>query len=288
MIDRLIRDIVNLIIYGGLFIGLCASCITALSLEVTGHDHLFFLYSVWIGVCTAALYSGHRVIGLQKMAHIRTSERFNVIRKYETHIWIYFLVWVILSGYLFFKIGSWSLMWWMLPGGFIAFGYVLPLLFGKKRLRDLGWGKIVMIGWSWAWLTTFIPLWYLAHEPLWIVCLLTLLRMMFIIAITVPFEVRDMMVDKSVGLMTLPEKFGKKGTHLIVMVLCLGMMLLSGIAAWHYSNPAFFLTITFISILTYAINQYSPKTQDDYFFGGLTDGLMIIALLSYLVIHHLV
>lgn len=281
MIDRLLRDIVNLLIYGGFFIALCASCITALSLEIHHHVEEHFLYTLWIGVCTGALYCGHRVIGLKKMAHIQTSERFNVIRRYEKHIWTYFVTWILLAIVMLYFIGSFRLLIWMLPGGFIAIGYILPLFFGQKRLRDLGWGKIIMIGWSWAWLTSFVPLWFLAEEPAWIAWLLTLERMIFIMAITIPFEIRDIEVDRSVGLTTLPEKFGQKGTKAITWISCISIVVLSYIPAYYYGNYAYFITMSVISVITFFIIQYSHKTREEYFFGGLTDGLMIIALLCY-------
>jgi 4-hydroxybenzoate polyprenyltransferase len=288
LINKVLRDIVNLLIYGGAFIGLCAACITSLSLSINSRADEFFMYTIWIGVCTAALYCGHRVIGLSKMAHIRTSERFNVIRKYERHIWTYFILWILLSGILFFMIGSFRLVIWMLPGGFIAFGYVLPLLLGKRRLRDLGWTKIIMIGWSWAWLTTFVPLYFLANEPLFIVSIMTLERMLFIIALTIPFEIRDIQVDRSVGLMTLPEKFGQKGTTIFMWCLCIGMIFLSYWAGYHYFNQAYFVTMVIISICSLLVYRYSFKTQDDYFFGGLTDGLMILALILKVGLSHFI
>ena len=288
MINKALRDIVNLLIYGGAFIGLCAACLTALSLRINGKEDSFFMYTLWIGICTAALYSGHRVIGLKKMEHIKTSERFNVLRKYQNHIWIYFVIWIILSGILFLTFGTFQLLIWMLPGGFIAVGYVLPVILGKKRLRDLGWTKIIMIGWSWAWLTSFVPLYYLAKEPLFMVSVMTLERIFFIIAITIPFEIRDMQVDKSVGLMTLPEKFGKRNTTLLVWSLCIGIVLLSYVAAYHYFNDAYFITMVIISICILFIYRHSSKTQDTYFFGGLTDGLMILALLLHIGLNHFI
>jgi 4-hydroxybenzoate polyprenyltransferase len=288
LINKALRDIVNLLIYGGAFIGLCAASITALSLKIDGREDSYFMYTIWIGICTAALYCGHRVIGLKKMEHIQTSERFNVIRKYQRHIWVYFVIWIILAGILFLSFGNFRLLIWMMPGGFIAFGYVLPLLFGKKRLRDLGWTKIIMIGWSWAWLTSFVPLYFLAREPLLMVSVMTVERMFFIIAITVPFEIRDMQVDKSIGLMTLPEKFGQKNTTLLMWSLCISIVLLSYVAAYHYFNIAYFITMVIISICTLFIYRHSSKTQDTYFFGGLTDGLMILALLLQVGLSHFI
>jgi hypothetical protein len=147
LIGRLIRDITNLLIYGGLFIGLCAACITALTFEVIGRASENLTYTILVGTATAALYSIHRVIGLHKTAHLKTSERFVTIREF---------------------------LLWLLPGGVIAFTYVIPFLSGGRRLRDLGWGKIVMIGWSWAWLTAFIPMFYFGEASIQMAVLIAL------------------------------------------------------------------------------------------------------------------
>lgn len=281
LINKVLRDVVNLLIYGGFFIGLCASCMTALTLEINGHvdEHLDYIY--WIGVATAALYCGHRVIGLNKVAHLRTTERFNVIRQYRTHIWIYFFFWSLLTAVIFLVRIPLDLFFWLLPGGVIALGYILPVLSGKRRFRDLGWSKIIMIGWSWGWLTAFIPAWYVAGEPLQLAVFQGIERMLFIIAITIPFEVRDMQVDQSIGLHTLPDKLGRKRTLIICWILCVGVVFLSFLTGFHYYNVPYSLTSVFIVICTLLINHVSYRETDDYFFGGLTDGLMIIALLIY-------
>jgi hypothetical protein len=46
LINKALRDIVNLLIYGGAFIGLCAACITALSLEINATEDTYFLYTL--------------------------------------------------------------------------------------------------------------------------------------------------------------------------------------------------------------------------------------------------
>ena len=254
---------------------------TALTLEANGNvdAHLHYIY--WIGMATAALYCGHRVIGLHKVAHIRTSERFNVIRQYKTHIWIYFFSWTVLTGIFFFLWIPLDLFFWLMPGGVVALGYILPVLEGKRRFRDLGWSKIIMIGWSWAWLTAFIPAWYVAGEPLQLAIFQGIERMLFIIAITIPFEIRDIKVDQSIGLLTLPEKLGRKRTLIICWIMCAVIVFLSFVIGFHYYNVPYFLTSAFVVIFTLAINHVSYRITDDYFFGGLTDGLMIIALLIY-------
>jgi len=281
LINRLLRDFVNLLIYGGTFIGLCAACITALSLELTGKTDQNMRYILCIGAATAALYSAHRVIGLQKLAHIKTNERYNVIRRYETHIWVYCILWIIVTLWLFIPLFNFKLILWLIPGGSIAAGYVIPILAGKQRLRDLGWGKIILIGWSWGWLTAFIPLWYFADAPLQMAIVNGVERMLFIILLTIPFEIRDFKVDQSVGLITMPEKLGKKKTYRITVLFCLMIILLSAVIAFHYINPPYLLSMAITSLIVLPMLKYSYTIDDDYYFGGLIDGLMIVVLLLY-------
>jgi 4-hydroxybenzoate polyprenyltransferase len=281
LINKILRDVINLLLYGGGFIGLCAACITALSFELTGRAEENLHYILFIGTATAALYAGHRVIGLKKVDHINSSERYAVIRKYKVHIWIYCILWILLSLWLFLPMASVEFVLWLLPGGFIAGTYVIPFLPGSRRLRDLGWWKILLIGWSWGWLTAFIPLWHFANSSIQLSIIHGLERMLFIIAITIPFEIRDLHVDQSIGLTTLPEKLGKKKTMRIALILCICIVLFSAVASFHYFNLAYVyaMMITCLPILPFI--HWSYSMQDDYFYGGLTDGLMIFALLMY-------
>lgn len=288
MINKFIRDLVNLLIYGGGFIGLCAACITALSFELTGRVEANLPYLFFIGTVTAALYCGHRVIGLQKLSHIQTTERFEVIRKYEKHIWAYCVLWIGVSVWLFIPIANLDLVLWFIPGGIIGLIYVLPVLPGKRRLRDLGWGKILMIGWSWGWLTAFIPLWNFSEASIQLAVIHGIERMMFIVLISIPFEIRDIQVDRSVGLITLPEKIGKKNINRLALALCILIMLFSFLPSFHYLNPAYCVAMTCSSFAVIPMIRYSYATQDDYFFGGLTDGVMIIALYLFMLVNQFV
>ena len=281
MINKLIRDVVNLLIYGGSFIGLCAACITALSLELTGKTDQYLDYIFFIGTATAALYSAHRVIGLRKLAHIKSSERYDIIRQYKMHIWIYCVLWIGVTLWLFIPLASLELILWLIPGGSIGAAYVIPFLSGNKRLRDLGWGKILMIGWSWGWLTAFVPLWYFADAPLQMAIINGVERMLFIIVLTIPFEIRDFRVDLSVGLITMPEKLGRGKTYRLTVLFCVLVILLSAVISFHYINLPYVIAMTLTSIVVLPIVKYSYYIEDDYYFGGLIDGLMIFALLMY-------
>ncbi|MBK9105034.1 MAG: UbiA family prenyltransferase [Saprospiraceae bacterium] len=287
MTGKFIRDIVNLLIYGGGFIGLCASCITALSFELTGQAEQNLPYIFLIGAATAALYALHRVVGLNKTVHLKTSERFSIIRKYQFHIRVYTVIWAMISLSLLASFNL-SFLLLLLPGGIIAFTYVIPFLSGGRRLRDLGWAKIVMIGFSGSWLTAVIPLGYFTEASIQMIVIHGLERMLFIMLLTIPFEIRDLHLDRSVGLITIPEKLGRKRTSRIAIILCIAVISLSGLAAFQYFNLAYVIAMSLTSLLVIPLIHFSYAIEDDYFFGGLMDGLMIAVLWVFIIVNHFV
>ena len=286
MIDRLLRDFVNLLIYGGAFIGLCAACITALTFELSGQAGENLQYVFLIGAATASLYTIHRIVGLQKTAHLVTSDRFAIIRKYQSHIRVYAVLWVMLAIWLSIPFLSVPFVLWILPGGIVGFAYVIPFLPGGKRLRDLGWGKILMISWSWAWLTAVLPLGCITHSSIQMIIIHGLERMFFVMLIAIPFEIRDLKVDRSLGLITMPEKLGPRKTQRIAWLLAGLTIFLSFIGSFHYFNPAYGMAISLSCLLMIPLIKLSYKTEDDYFFGGLLDGMLILSLWFFIVIHH--
>lgn len=278
MTGKFVKDFVNLLIYGGAFIGLCAACITALTFELTGQADNNLTYIFLVGAATASLYALHRVIGLNRTMYHTTLGRFGIIRKYQFHIRVYTVFWVMLTLGFLMPILSLRFLLILTPGALIGFAYVIPFLPDGRRLRDLGWGKILMISWSWAWLTAVVPLWYFTEASGQLIVIHGLERMLFIMVIAIPFEIRDLNVDRSVGLITMPDKLGKKKTIRIVYILTGLILFLAFIASFHYFNPAYGIAIGITSVLLIPLISHSYSIDDDYYFGGLTDGMMIVAL----------
>ncbi|MEO5905180.1 MAG: hypothetical protein ABIQ11_00525 [Saprospiraceae bacterium] len=287
MLNKHIRDIVNLLLYGGAFIGLCAACITALTFELAGRVDDNLSYILLIGSATAALYSAHRVIGLQKVSHVRSHERYSVIRQYKQHIWAYFFVWLGLTIWFLIPLWNVTFVLWLIPGGVIAVTYVMPFLSGGRRLRDLGWVKILLIGWSWAWLTAFLPAYYFSEISMHLSVIIGIERLLFIVAITIPFEIRDLKIDQSVGLVTMPARFGLKRSIWWGRIMCALVVILSMLLSFHFFDPDYVISMFLICVMTIWVLQKSSVITDDYFFSGVTDGLMILALVVYWILEML-
>ena len=112
-----------------------------------------------------------------------------------------------------------------------------------------------------------------------------LARLLFIMLIAIPFEIRDLNIDKSLGLITVPEKLGSKRTRRIARIMCGGVIFLSLISSFHYFNQPYVIAMGLTSLSVLPMINFSYVTSDDYFFGGLVDGTMIIALWMFKVVN---
>jgi 4-hydroxybenzoate polyprenyltransferase len=257
---------------------------TGLTFDLIGVPGKHTGYLLLVGVATAALYAVHRVVGIQKVPHAGEYERYTIIRKYKQHIWLYSLVWTGLSVWYFIPFANWKFFLMLLPGGVVAVAYVLPFLRHWRQLRDLGWIKIILIGWSWGWLTAFIPAYYFENIPLHLAIIIGLERALFIIALTIPFDIRDIRIDTSVGLLTMPSRFGMRTTIRTGWALCVAVLFLAFLSSFHFFNTGYFLAMLVACAMTLWIISKSSDVRDDYFFSGLADGVMIIAAVTYMVI----
>src|SRR5690606_5610779 len=87
----------------------------------------------------------------------------------------------------------------------LSFAYSIPILpfKDKKRLKDFGWVKILVLTLVWTIVTSVLPILYhergLVAYPYEI-----LMRFVFMFTLCVAFDIRDMQTDLEAGIATLP------------------------------------------------------------------------------------
>ena len=101
--------------------------------------------------------------------------------------------------------------------------------------------------------------------------------MVFIFAITIPFDIRDLKVDAHTKVRTLPGRLGIKTAkylaYLALVLMFLFAYLNYALLAYNSTN----LILLSLSILISACCvHFSDKTENDYFFTGLVDGQMTL------------
>ena len=118
------------------------------------------------------------------------------------------------------------------------------------------------------------------------VVLLVVHEFLFMAAITVPFDVRDLFQDKQNSLQTLPTMLGEKRA----MLLCYGfllfylILLLLPIHPLNLWNAAGL--ILSICLSAWVISKSNPS-RNEYFYFLFLDGMMIVQLLILLTMNML-
>jgi len=228
---------------------------------------------------TLCLYAIHRIVGIQKVQAFNKKYRYHIIEKYQTHILVYAVVGVSMAALLFFQL-NWINQLLIVVPSLLAFGYVLPFFGGQRRLRDFAL--------VWAVITVILPLVegreYLVPTD----ALLFLERGVFIFAITIPFDIRDLKVDQHIDVKTIPSAIGEQRAKGLAIRLLFANCVLTTVI-WKlgiYSLPAA-IGIGVTYLLTSLIISFSTKDRHDYFYTGLMDGTMILQfLIVFLFTNH--
>lgn len=210
---------------------------------------------------------------------------------YNNRFWIW--VWVIVGG-----IGSGFTALFLPPAGWrtlavpalISLLYVvqfIPAQNGLRTLRELPGAKILLIAACWAVVGSFLPLvfdrnpdarvWWMWGE-----------KCAFILAITIPFDIRDLKYDDA-HMRTLPQLLGLGGAKtsaLVLVVISAGLTLGALLSGW-YTPPYAVATWVALVPAAWLIAGTHEDRPELYFTAGLDGtialmgGLQLLALFLF-------
>lgn len=163
--------------------------------------------------------------------------------------------------------------------------YAAPVLTRNRNLRDVSGIKILIIALVWAGVSVTLPL--LDHPGISLLdkMLMFLQRTLFIIVITLPFEIRDLEFD-SKHLGTIPQKIGIKKTRL------LGWSLLGVILILEFLKTEFqalnFIVLLGVSLLAAAGLKLAKTRQSVYFTAFWIEAIPIVWVVLWFILQILV
>lgn len=174
---------------------------------------------------------------------------------------------------------------WLFFAGIIAVGYSIPLFPALHSnngrlywpLRRMGILKTHLVALIWTLSTALLPALHIGEPPnslaLW---LIVATRYLFVFALTLPFEIRDIDLDKSIGIQTLPILIGKERT-LSVGRACL--LLATFLTTTHYlflSFRPFVWTVLIASFFACAYLSEEARRQNTlWYYTFALDGLFV-------------
>jgi len=282
------KAIFNYFVFGSWWVSLCAAALGLLTwLELTGnwwHAPLF----IFIFGSTLVVYNMNMISGLRELRDSGTkSERHHWCMNNEVLMKSTLAFGLLLSG------GSvWFLneaIWFLIvPLGLVAFAYTIPIVrkeANKIRIREIGLWKIFLIASVWAGMTAILPAvnlygfkqvfelgsWQLAFG-----------RFLFILAITIPFDIRDLANDANKGVRTIPSVIGWKLSVLASHVLLVAFILLIWFRLGAH-HPFFVGYAISTAITTVLVAIASPK-RSDFYCSFWLEGTMLIQFMAVLLI----
>lgn len=267
------KQISRLYFYGNIHIAL-AAVFFAIEPFVIRDLALDPNYLVFVFGSTLAMYNLHRLIGLSKIRSQMKEERFGIIKKDKQSIIILGVIGSLLSIYTLQFI-DWAVIKLLFLPILFSMAYVLPLFPSKKRFRDYNGIKIFLIAGVWAFICCPIFLNIGLSTP-WIVLIL-IERFLFILAITIPFDIRDQSVDRISELGTLVTFLNeKKAVQLSLLLLFLSFCCLI-LCYVIYPFPFHFLVIYgIIFLISFFSLMKVRQAKPDLYFTGWLDGLILL------------
>lgn len=268
-------------IYFNFFVALVLSALTASTYAI--FDYLGFQWYVVLSVFLGSmvLYTFHR---LYKIDHIPVG------RLGERHLWVLrnsgkakavmvscvFLLMLLLPNF------SADSIIWLVPAGILSLGYTVPLVPGEKnwwRFRDIPFAKPLIIALVVSYLTLAFPVF--EQEGIGTVFQPDVMkawseRLLFILAVTIPFEMRDLSDDRQAGLETVATEFGFRVSRQLVLAVAVAWFGLSG---WHAYELAFawpFVVgpLVLLAALLLALRSLNPH-RGELFYVLVFEGMIL-------------
>ena len=279
-----LRYLANLLVYSNIFIGLCAVAMVAAT-EIWWNIPLQFdVLDVFVFCGTLSSYTLHRLVAFRNPnSNKRAAVRWSFDRK--NLFYVLFVLGVSGTGICFFLLDR-KVQLFLLLFGFLTVFYSVPLFFTKnlKKFRDFPGLKIFLIAFVWAGVSVVLPM--VANDiPVFNVTgqLFLLERALFIFLITLPFDIRDVALDRKENVATIPNTFGIKKTKWLGYACIVLLLFLNFVNFYHTIFPIalFGIFAVFYGSTAYFIGTSSPN-RHEMFCLFWVDGLMLGLFLCHL------
>lgn len=280
---KLLRNALNWLLYSNVFIAICAMAFTLQGYLLLHQAIRWDLVAVMSGVATLFVYLLIRVAATARIREYHAEERWDFFLRYH-RVWRVIVVIAFFACLILYFLLPFRIQMVLLLPGVISVFYGLP--FGKKekpfRLRDFGVTKIFMISFVWAFIGSMLPavnaeLRAFDKEVL----ILFAANYFFIFGITLPFDLKDLIVDAKSEVKTIPALLGEQNTYSL-SYLCL--FISDGLHAWlqHLSaSDAYDFTspVSYSILVAGAIIFLTSKKKESIYYFGLLDGSILLQFL---------
>jgi len=265
----------NFYIHSSIHVAVSVTSLAALiSLEFIGTYQLSVLWFIFLG--TISGYNFVKYAGVAKLHHYSLTQNLKIIQVFSLFAFLGLLYFFTLQSRDFMVLTSFL--------GFCTILYAIPFFPKHTNLRNLKGTKIFIIAFVWAGVCVLLPL--VENMPLldWRIVVKWLQVFLFVISITIPFELRDLKYDDD-SLGTLPQLIGIKNVKALGYFLMAVVILLQGFL-YDFSWVMMF-SVLLIGIVTIIAIRYAKKKQTKFYASFWVEAIPIVWLMLHLGILYL-
>ena len=206
-------------------------------------------------------------------------------QKLNSKSYFHFIILVVSSvtSVLFLKTLRLDTLVLLVPVVIVSLFYSLSVVKHNSKyitLREFPYVKIFLIAFSWAFITVVLPLINSDLDFTYFNFIEFIVRFLFVIAITIPFDIRDVKTDKP-SLYTIPQLVGeensKKISYLFIFINMLFYMIL-------YKKIEVVVFILFFAILTSLLVKFTNKNRNQIYYSLVIESTSILLYLVFFVV----
>lgn len=243
--------------------------VTELYVGLPYNENLDFF--IFYGTITG--YNFIKYAGIAKLHHIRLTKNLKIIQ-------IFSLASFVLMLFYASKLKL-NTLFVFLPLGILTLLYTVPFLNGlTKSLRSVTSLKIIIIAFVWGITTVLLPVLDVDHPVNIDIIIQIIQRMLFVIVLTIPFDIRDLKFDHK-NLQTLPQVLG------IERVKKLGFVLLAITIVLEFfitPNNTFKMVYLIVFFLLLVLLQRAERKQTTYYASFWVESIPIVWFILLFVI----
>jgi len=270
------KNIFRFYINASFHVALAVVCLTDITIQEfdVPRNHAFLLF---VFLATITGYNFVKYAGIANLHHLSLAKNLRQIQISS------FTVFAGLVFLAFFQSSSVLLFSGIL--GLFTLSYALPLFGNNTNLRGFTGLKIFVIAFVWAGVTVLLPLADSINLCKWDVVVVFLQRFFLVLALILPFEIRDLQFDVA-QLGTIPQKFGVQGTRIVGLVLVCFFVLLEFFN--HQTSMANTISLIFVATLLVILIRYSTVDQSKYYASFWVESVPILWWLLFTLLMEII
>ena len=262
--NKFLRNTLNFYINSSLHVAIAVVCLSAVSLLNFGVD-LDYPLLVFIFLGTITGYNFVKFAGVAGFQHSNLPKNLRAIQIFSFLIFVGLIISIIYQPFEILTIA-------VVAGG-LTLLYALPVFSESRNLRAIPGLKIYVIGMVVSIVTVIMPLYLNVNIWQQNVILVFVQRFILVIALVLPFEIRDLKFDRA-QLGTIPQRIGVSRTKIIGYFLVLVVVLLEFLKQEVRPVNVYGLVVT--GIVTILFLKGSTINQGEYYASVWVEAIPIL------------